>query len=322
MGPLYGKSKTLEIGGNLPITNVTWKECICFCNILNDKYSQILPSGYQFSLPTEAQWEYSCRANTVTSNYFSGFYLDILKIGWVYENSKSILQPVMGLAPNKFGLYDMLGNVQHWCYDYYEDYRQDHFLNIDRCIAIPYDTNLKDRIDIRTIRGTSYLYSALSTSTEKQGRSAYRYYFEESDKSKTLGFRVALRKINKQQRQEQFGITKAKWGLIEFGFGKPSFTDAICNWLGHYEWNWQETGTHHSPGIQVADIIKICDEGTELLILSTGYKDMLQIAHESIEYLQQRKIPYVVLNTEQATRKFNHELYKGTKVAALLHSTC
>ncbi|KAB8143087.1 formylglycine-generating enzyme family protein [Chloroflexia bacterium SDU3-3] len=102
---------------NRPIVQVSWEEAISFCDILNAKFSDQIPGLYQFSLPSEVQWEYACRAGTET-RYYNGneeAYLD--QIAWHKENSGGMLQPVGKKEPNQWGLYDMIGNVMELCFD-------------------------------------------------------------------------------------------------------------------------------------------------------------------------------------------------------------
>lgn len=98
-------------GNNLPVETVNWNDANAFCQ----KLSEI--SGFHISLPTEAQWEYACRADT-TTKWFFGDSDDLYGIyGETDTNVKTY--PVGSFEPNPNGLYDMYGNVMEWCLDYY-----------------------------------------------------------------------------------------------------------------------------------------------------------------------------------------------------------
>ena len=101
-------------GLNLPVENVSWEDAQAFIAKLNEK--QILPQGWKFALPSEAQWEYACRAGE--KGPYSGGSLD--EVGWYDGNGGSRTHGVVQKKPNALGLYDMHGNVYEWCSDWYE----------------------------------------------------------------------------------------------------------------------------------------------------------------------------------------------------------
>jgi len=111
---VMGNDPRRNKGENMPITNVSWNDCQEFIKKLNDKTT----GG--FRLPTEAEWEYSCRAGTTTSYSFGD---NITPKEANYSGSK-IDKPVAvgSYQPNAFGLYDMHGNVWEWCNDWFADY--------------------------------------------------------------------------------------------------------------------------------------------------------------------------------------------------------
>ena len=105
-------------GGNLPVENVTWRESANFCRILTGVEARARGLSrevfaFSFRLPSEAQWEYSCRAGTQGVYYASNLY----EIAWFGLNSNACTHPVKGKQPNAWALYDMLGNVEEWCQD-------------------------------------------------------------------------------------------------------------------------------------------------------------------------------------------------------------
>ena len=96
-------------GGNLPVEMVLWEDCQKFIQRLNAK------GEGAYRLPTEAEWEYACRAGT-TGDYAGN--LD--EMGWYASNSGDKTRPIGQKKPNGWGLYDMHGNVWEWCEDWYD----------------------------------------------------------------------------------------------------------------------------------------------------------------------------------------------------------
>ena len=96
-----------------PAGSMTHFSALMFCKWLS------LKTGEFYRLPTEAEWEYACRAGSETAYYFGGEVEELDKYGWSYENAQYAYHPVGKLEPNAFGLYDMSGNVAEWTLDYY-----------------------------------------------------------------------------------------------------------------------------------------------------------------------------------------------------------
>lgn len=119
-------------GESLPVEGVSWSDAVRFCNSLSRR-ERLAPayrlcddaegdgrvkwdaSAEGYRLPTEAEWEYACRAGTTGARYGP---LD--KIAWHRGNSRERIHDVGGRQPNAWGLYDMLGNVWEWCWDIYD----------------------------------------------------------------------------------------------------------------------------------------------------------------------------------------------------------
>jgi formylglycine-generating enzyme required for sulfatase activity len=108
---VMGCSPSRDTGANLPVTNISWEDCHEFINVLNAE------SHWGYRLPTEAEWEYACRAGANTS-YSFGEYLKKNALNYQGGNIKK----VGSYNPNAFGLYDMHGNVWEWCEDWYGEY--------------------------------------------------------------------------------------------------------------------------------------------------------------------------------------------------------
>jgi len=98
---------------DLPVENISWEQAVLFC----EKLSEL--EGETYRLPTEAEWEYACRAGT-TGRFSGSENLD--ELGWYNINAAEKTHPVMRKKPNAWGLYDMHGNVWEWCSDNYGVY--------------------------------------------------------------------------------------------------------------------------------------------------------------------------------------------------------
>jgi formylglycine-generating enzyme required for sulfatase activity len=109
-------SAPLNDASQLPVENVSWVLCQNFLEKLNAR----LP-GYKFRLPTEAEWEYACRAGT-TGEYSFGGSGALDAHAWYGGNAGGTTHPVGGKAPNAWGLHDMYGNVWEWCHDQFGSY--------------------------------------------------------------------------------------------------------------------------------------------------------------------------------------------------------
>ena len=126
---VMGSNPSSFKGDNLPVECVSWDDCKEFIRKLNDF------TGQNFRLPTEAEWEFACRGgNNSSDNKYSGGNL-INNVAWYKDNSgrkkwyggtsEGKTHPVATKSPNELGIYDMSGNVDEWCSDWYGDYRSD-----------------------------------------------------------------------------------------------------------------------------------------------------------------------------------------------------
>jgi len=115
-------------------------------------------------------------------------------------------------------------------------------------------------------------------------------------------------------------IAHLAWGRIEVEDGR-TFKDAKLWPGGVREWDWNETGTRHRPGIQPADVQELLEHGAEVVVLSKGVLQALQVCPQTLEFLKRKGIPAHVLQTEEAVRLYN-QLAETRRVAGLFHSTC
>ncbi len=115
-------------------------------------------------------------------------------------------------------------------------------------------------------------------------------------------------------------IESLDWGRIEIGGFLP-FRDAKVYPGGAREWDWTETGTHHVPGIQPADVDELLQHGARVVVLSCGQQERLQVAPQTLELLKGHDIEIHVLETRQAVDVYNR-LRVDSAVAGLFHTTC
>ena len=112
---VMGSNPSHFVGDDLPVETVSWGEAQEFIKMMN--YSGVLPSGWKMALPTEAQWEYACRAGETGA--YSGGTVD--QVAWSKSYMQSKTNQVGKKKPNLWGLHDMHGNVWEWCADWYAD---------------------------------------------------------------------------------------------------------------------------------------------------------------------------------------------------------
>jgi formylglycine-generating enzyme required for sulfatase activity len=165
--PLRGEGK------QYPIYYVTWEEAMDFCRRLTEleRGEGRLPDGCVYTLPTEAQWEYACRAGTTTP--YAG---NIELLAWYSSNSNGSTQPVATKRPNPWGLFDMHGNVWEWCLDWYSEYAPGQAV----------DPRGPASGTSHVGRGGAWSYRASVC------RSAVRLKLAANFRSNLVGFRVAL----------------------------------------------------------------------------------------------------------------------------------
>ena len=173
-----------------PVERVSWKDAVKFCNALSRKESlkpfyeengenvAILDrrgSGYR--LPTEAEWEYACRAGSAARYSFGNAPALLLEHGWIEANSGGVSHPVGEKRPNGFGIYDMHGNVCEWCSDLWDAgyYKKSPEVDPPGPLVAPF----------RLTRGGTWQNSGLAA------RSAFRNEGRPGVKASNRGFRLA-----------------------------------------------------------------------------------------------------------------------------------
>lgn len=180
-----GSNPSYFKGNNLPVEQVSWDDCQAFIKKLNEK-----TGGGNYRLPTEAEWEYACRAGTVTP-FSTGENLTTDQANYdgnypYGKNPKGIYRkktvPVGSFQPNGYGLYNMHGNVWEWCSDwygsgYYEECRKQGVVENPRG---------PESGSTRVLRGGSWYYFA------RYCRSADRRYDTPGDRNNYVGFRLVF----------------------------------------------------------------------------------------------------------------------------------
>lgn len=182
---LMGLNPSTHVGANKPVEGVSWLDAQSYCAALTAEQAALgnVPPGYEYRLPTEAEWEYACRAGT-TTEFSAGADLFCNQANVAYSNHSSSScnssgpAPVGSYAPNAWGLYDMHGNVFEWCLDSFAYYNL-------AALTDPFVTGQLGRI----IRGGSWFHGS------SFARSAYRYFLNPGNTVSGIGFRVVLAPI-------------------------------------------------------------------------------------------------------------------------------
>ncbi len=113
---VMGNSPSRFAGADRPVENVSWNDCYEYIRRLNARQEE------RFRFPTEAEWEYACRAGTTTAYSFGDAISDLEHYAWYKKNSRATTHRVGQKRPNVWGLHDMHGNVWEWCQDWYAEY--------------------------------------------------------------------------------------------------------------------------------------------------------------------------------------------------------
>ncbi|HWA98635.1 MAG TPA: SUMF1/EgtB/PvdO family nonheme iron enzyme, partial [Pirellulales bacterium] len=121
------------ITDDMPVTQISWNDAVAFCNWLSDQEKlhrfyyidptdgvKVSPSGTGYRLPTEAEWEYACRAGTTTQYSFGDDSAQLEQYGWIKLKGSHSPHPVGTKMPNAFGLHDVHGNVDEWCQEFFD----------------------------------------------------------------------------------------------------------------------------------------------------------------------------------------------------------
>jgi formylglycine-generating enzyme required for sulfatase activity len=109
---------------NRPVEKLSYFDAVAYCSAVtkHEREAGRLPPGYAYRLPSEAEWEYACRAGTTNFFSFGDAVAEADQYAWTLENSEGTTHPIGQKRPNPWGLYDMHGNVWEWCNDWFAPY--------------------------------------------------------------------------------------------------------------------------------------------------------------------------------------------------------
>jgi formylglycine-generating enzyme required for sulfatase activity len=170
---IVGANPSRFINPSLPVEMVSWKNAKEFCIRASVK------TAIAMRLPTEAEWEYACRANTQTTYHSGDTETSLARVAWYESNSSETTHQVGQRNANNLDLYDMHGNVWEYCEDDWHDNYETALLSGVAWTDMP-------RSDYRVLRGGSWDNSA------RNCRSAYRLKGYSSAIGDHVGFRVTI----------------------------------------------------------------------------------------------------------------------------------
>ena len=268
------KNPKFEQTENHPVVSVDYNDAKAFCEWLSKQTGQI------FRLPTEAEWEYACRAGT-TSDYTG----DIEQMAWFDTTSEGLIQPVAQKKPNPWGLYDMHGNVREWCEDvYYWNYK---YAPVDGSAAMKRDVPA-EVASRRAQRGGS------CCSPKESCRSSSRYGAYRFFRQCTTGFRIvrcfkpattsaappapATKKIHKPSSigvahpaRLKFTVSDIDFNLVRIDPG-TFIMGSKHNYVDRYKWTYELP--RHEVTIDYSYYIgstEVTLEQFALFVAETGY---------------------------------------------------
>lgn len=195
---VMGNNPSRWTGRNNPVEQIRWSDAVRYCNA-RSRLEGLQPcydldhwtcdfgmEGYR--LPTEAEWEYACRAGTSTTYFFGDNSTKLSNFAWFKDNAGQRPRPVGRKLPNPFGLFDMLGNVWQWCNDFYQvDYYE---------VSPEQDPRGPESGENKVVRGGSWAAEA------DHCRSSFRYYENPSYTDVCFGYDIyGFRCVKKRQSQ-------------------------------------------------------------------------------------------------------------------------
>ncbi|MDZ4703810.1 MAG: SUMF1/EgtB/PvdO family nonheme iron enzyme [Saprospiraceae bacterium] len=196
----YGRGKA----DGFPATTMTQQSTLRYCQWLSDK------TGDFYRLPTEAEWEYACRAGTNSAYSWGEDASKASEFAWFFDNSSGSYQKTGTKKPNPWGLYDMHGNVMEWCLDFYVE---DYFQRLDTASVNP--LILPTKKHARALKGGSFEDDAPALRSAARRKSDPKWQARDpqipkskwwNPESPFVGFRIVreMKKVSKAERDRFF----------------------------------------------------------------------------------------------------------------------
>ena len=260
-----------QFGKNAPVDRVPWGDAVDFCKKLTDKEQEHLPKGYVFRLPTEAEWEYCCRGGTETPLNSGDSEKNHGDYAWYKKNSLKHTHPVGRKKPNKWGLYDMHGNVMEWCLNWFGDYPKKSAVNPKG------PENGKERV----------LRAGTIESAAHNDRSWSRHRHKPDIRGNEIGFRIVLAPKIKQSTSA--GKLKSKIKTSEDLHKALKASNPDYNGKGRFDVEASDNSIFavslkNCP--TVSDIT--CLKGLSLRLLTlcnTRVRDISSLKNQKLEYI-------------------------------------
>ncbi len=169
---VMGNNPSLDKGNNqLPVTDVSWEDCQMFIEKLNTITDK------KYRLPTEAEWEFAARGGKLSKGFkYAGSDI-LVEVAWFLDNSKIKIHPVGQKKPNELGLFDMSGNAEEWCNDWFGEYPKEKKL-----LKNPLGP---DKGEVHVVRGGSWYRNA-------EYCLVYKHLWFPNYKLSSRGFRLVL----------------------------------------------------------------------------------------------------------------------------------
>jgi formylglycine-generating enzyme required for sulfatase activity len=186
---IMGKNPSRWRGPRNSVEMVSWDEAVAFCGKISEalRRHKLLEKDEEIRLPSEAEWEYACRAGTTTAFSFGDALAELGQYAWFTGNAKGNDPPVGVKKPNSWGLYDMHGYVWEWCTDaWHPDYK-----DAPRDGSARADAKATERL----VRGGAW------TEVADHCRSAYRHHVPRETRTAAIGLRCIRARASNQERK-------------------------------------------------------------------------------------------------------------------------